>query len=174
MSVTVGWSTPITITSSVFQDSNYQQATLFVPNGKKAGYKAANVWKNFNMIEDGTLKCATPTLQIVDGKINLSCETEGVTYHWLYGFKGCNAEDIGDVIILSGTTICYVSVRATKEGYEDSDIATAEVELTIGKSGDTNQDGVVSIADAVNVVNIILNKGGASAPAIETPAVGEP
>ncbi len=45
------------------------------------------------------------------------------------------------------------------------------MELSVGKKGDVNQDGVVSISDAVGVVNIILNGGGAeAAPAVEEPA----
>ena len=40
----------------------------------------------------------------------------------------------------------------------NSDVATADVELYIGKKGDVNADGVVDITDAVGVVNIILEK----------------
>ena len=42
--------------------------------------------------------------------------------------------------------------------------------LKIGSSflkGDVNEDGVVSITDAVSVVNIILNNGSSSAPALQ-------
>ena len=41
------------------------------------------------------------------------------------------------------------------------------MELSVGKKGDLNQDGVVSISDAVGVVNIILN-GDAS---VDTPGI---
>ena len=36
-----------------------------------------------------------------------------------------------------------------------------------GIQGDTNQDGKVTITDAVGVVNIILNNGEATAPALQ-------
>ncbi|MCR5818235.1 MAG: hypothetical protein K6F89_03935, partial [Prevotella sp.] len=36
--------------------------------------------------------------------------------------------------------------------------------------GDVNQDGVVSISDAVGVVNIILDGGAQAAPTLEEPA----
>jgi len=51
-----------------------------------------------------------------------------------------------------------VRVYATKEGLTDSDIATKEINIR-GLKGDVNEDGVVTITDAVGVVDIIL-KGG--------------
>ena len=80
---------------------------------------------------------------------------------------------------LAGTTNCHVTVYATKEDFEDSDVATADVVLCVGKKGDVNADGKVTITDAVSVVNIILNNGDATAPALESPEdeapeVGEP
>ena len=48
-----------------------------------------------------------------------------------------------------------ISVYATKDGYENSEKATSEIDPQ-GLKGDVNQDGVVSISDAVGVVNIIL------------------
>lgn len=44
--------TPATITSGVF--TNYSTATLTVPSGAKAAYEAADVWKDFGTITDGT------------------------------------------------------------------------------------------------------------------------
>ena len=70
--------------------------------------------------------------------------------------------------MLGGTATCQVSVYATKEGYSDSDVTTANVEIAWGKKGDVNQDGKVTIADAVGVVNILLDSS-ASAPVIEEP-----
>lgn len=58
-----------------------------------------------------------------------------------------------------GTTTAHISVFASKDGYTDSDAITADVDLNVGAKGDVNQDGVVSITDAVSVVNIILSNG---------------
>ncbi len=48
--VTVNWTTPLTVTASAFPDRANQ--TLLVPEGTKATYKAANVWKDFNLIAE--------------------------------------------------------------------------------------------------------------------------
>ena len=84
----------------------------------------------------------------------------------------------GNTVTLSSTADYVVSVWATKAGYQNSDVATTTITL---KQGDVNVDGVVSISDAVSVVNIILNNGGGAnaapkmeAPAVKSPAVGEP
>ena len=49
-SVVVGWETPIEINDHVFNNSNYNNATLYVPKGTKAAYEAADVWKDFGKI----------------------------------------------------------------------------------------------------------------------------
>ncbi|MBR0527272.1 MAG: leucine-rich repeat protein, partial [Prevotella sp.] len=48
--VTVNWTTPLTVIASAFPDRANQ--TLLVPEGTKATYKAANVWKDFNLIAE--------------------------------------------------------------------------------------------------------------------------
>ena len=121
------------------------------------------------------LKCATPTIQIENGQLNLSCETPGVTYVTSYTAEGVFNTKNGNEVVTSGPVVCHISVYATKKDYQNSDIATIDVELCVGKKGDVNQDGVVTITDAVSVVNIILNEDGTiSAPAMESPEVVEP
>jgi hypothetical protein len=52
-SVAVGWETPLEINNnSVFNASNYNNATLYVPKGTKAAYQAASVWQDFETIEE--------------------------------------------------------------------------------------------------------------------------
>jgi hypothetical protein len=57
-----------------------------------------------------------------------------------------------------------VKVYATKDGYEDSDIATETINII---KGDVDGDGVIDIADAVRIVNFIVGKIPALAPRIE-------
>ena len=52
----------------------------------------------------------------------------------------------------------YVSVYATKSGYEDSDVTTKTFIPVKAIKGDVDSDGEITISDAVGVVNIILNK----------------
>ena len=51
-SVTVGTTTPVSINSNCFNDSNIANATLYVPAGCVEAYLAADNWKKFNKIEE--------------------------------------------------------------------------------------------------------------------------
>ena len=48
--MTVAWETPLSITSGVFSNTDIKKVTLYVPEGTKALYEAAEVWKNFGAI----------------------------------------------------------------------------------------------------------------------------
>ena len=71
-SVTVIWEKPLRIGSDVFLYSNYQNATLYVPKGKKASYRNVYQWQYFgNIVEIGEITigdegmgtyCCTQTL----------------------------------------------------------------------------------------------------------------
>ena len=102
--------------------------------------------------------CATPTIQVVDGKLKFSCETEDVTYKVNYQLGSADATVAGDETALGGTTTCLVTVIATKEGYNNSEAATAEVKIAWGKRGDVNTDGEVNVGDIVTVTNIMAGK----------------
>jgi hypothetical protein len=52
--VTVAWAMPLSVSSDVFYYTSLAPITLHVPNGTKALYAAANVWKDFGTIMDGS------------------------------------------------------------------------------------------------------------------------
>ncbi len=149
--------------SNAFEDSYIDYATLHVPDASVASYTQTAPWSGFKSVVglNGSLpaKCATPTITIDNGKLTFKCVTEGVKFKASYNYTGANKDVESEELILSGITTCHVSVYATKDGCLDSDVATADVEIAWGKKGDVNQDGMVSISDAVGVVNIILNEG---------------
>ena len=150
-SVTVGAILPPKIDSNnTF--SNCSKATLYVHNGCKAAYEAANYWKDFKKIVEMP-KCATPTISIEGGKVRFSCETDGVEY--AYEIENLDMKQgFANEINLRGTY--KVSVYATKAGYDNSDIATVEFSLGDGgMKGDVNGDKLVDIADVTAVINII-------------------
>ena len=97
-------------------------------------------------------KCATPVIVNVDGKLMLTCETEDVEYACNLGFKN-------DGNILSLPKTVTISIYATKEGYEPSDVLTKEIDLKVllGIIGDVNNDGIVNGTDIQEVINIIVN-----------------
>ena len=159
--------------ADAFEGAYPNYTYLHVPEASVAAYKATAPWSSFKSVEalkdtdPISLKCATPTIKINGGELTFECETEGVTFNAAYSYNSGSGNVTGNKMILSGATNCHVTVYATKEGYQDSDVATADVELQVGKRGDVNMDGVVSITDAVTVVNIILNGDDSTAPALQ-------
>ena len=68
-------------------------------------------------------------------------------------------ENVGNNIPLP--TTYTIKVYATKDGYEKSDLAVKEFEISAGIMGDTNNDGTIDATDIVNLVNVIMeNKAG--------------
>ena len=151
-----------TTQSDAFADSYIEYATLHVPDASVNAYGQAEPWKNFKEIVGlsgtATQKCATPTIKIVGGGVTFECETDGVTFKWNYKFNAGNNEGDGDNAILAGKTNCHVTVYATKDGYLDSDVAEADVELYVGLKGDVNADGEVNVGDIVTTTNIMAGK----------------
>ena len=146
--------------SDAFKDSYIDYSTLHVPAASVNAYKAAAPWKNFKNIValNGSTpepqKCATPTISYVDGEIVFGCATEGVEY--VSEIKASDANKYYDQkIVLTNKYI--VSVYATKTGYEDSEVVTAEISIEGGSGlkGDVNGDGEVGIGDIITITNIM-------------------
>jgi hypothetical protein len=146
---------------NAFQDSYPQYITLHVPASAINAYKTTAPWSGFKSIvalEDGdnpeTPKCATPTISIENGKVKFMCETEGIEF--VSSITVPDAKNYYD----SELTLSYkykVSVYATKSGYENSDTATLEITAS-GIVGDVDGNGVVNVADHVELTKIIMNQ----------------
>ena len=98
-------------------------------------------------------KIPAPSINVVNGEIVFSCEEEDVKYHYEITNLGSKSGEGNHVKI---TNIYNVSVYASKDGYNNSDVVTKEVTFG-GIKGDVNDDGKVNIVDATMVVDIILN-----------------
>jgi hypothetical protein len=154
---------PSTFTDA-FNDSYIEYATLHVPAESVNAYRAAEPWKNFKSIvsiEGGNIpepqKCATPTISYGGKKLTFSCETDGVEY--VSEIKDADVRKYyDDGITLSATY--EISVYATKQGYENSDIATAT--LVWGSAVFTETTGQATAAPAINVESplLIQSQGG--------------
>ena len=145
-----------------FYSSYIEYATLHVPASAIDDYKSTEPWSNFKEIVavDGseipkTPKCATPTITYKNGKINFSCETEGVEYVSTISAGDTKSYFAGEITLTNKYT---VSVYATKDGYDKSDTATLDIIGSVGTFGDLNEDGEVNVADHVELSKIILNK----------------
>lgn len=99
-------------------------------------------------------KCATPVLTFASGKVKCTCATTGVTYRYTVAPTTATGESTTGEISF-GTTFT-ISVKAVRDGYEDSDAATLTIPMAA--VGDVNADGSVTIADVTTLVNIILGK----------------
>jgi hypothetical protein len=149
--------------SDAFKDSYVDYSTLYVPEASVAVYKAAEPWSGFGTIKTlsgeipVTPKCATPTISYVDGKLTFDCETEGVEY--VSSITPPSAFNSGSKTVSMPTTY-KVTVYARKDGYEDSDVATKEIEVggtSSGIRGDVNLDNEIGMPDVMFIVNYILN-----------------
>ena len=102
------------------------------------------------------MKCATPTISYVDGKIKFSCETEGVEYVYSITTKDASGKTTTGTVDFE--TTFTVSVYATRNGYFKSETETVTIDLAKSGIGDVNGDGEIGIADVTALVNIILGK----------------
>jgi len=127
---------PYTSTDA-FKDSYPEYMTLHVPANSLSAYKTTAPWSSFGKIVSlnggetpETKKCATPTINYQYGQLSFSCETEGVTF----------VSEITDVDIKTHydasiylTATYNISVYATKDGYENSDVTTATLSWLDGE-----------------------------------------
>jgi len=144
---------------TTFENSYINYVDLYVPSASVNEYNSKSPWREFGTINalSELSQCATPTIEYVDGKLSFSCETEGVKYVYNFSTPSESDED-GKGINMPNKL--QVSVYAKKDGYENSDEATLEINISGGASGlrgDVNNDGQVSMPDAMFIVNKILN-----------------
>lgn len=111
----------------VFTQNTFNNATLYVPKGSISKYKSTSGWKDFVFIEEsqsypsnGT--CEKPIISYQNGKLTFSCATENATCHYSITDTDIK-EGSGNEVQLIATY--NISVYAAKEGYENSETATA-------------------------------------------------
>lgn len=147
------------IGSYVFRNSPIETATLHVPITSVNLYKNTEPWNSFGeivaIVETPQQKCATPTISFANGKLVFDCETEGVEYITNISNANFNVQD-GKLDLFS---VYRFSVYAQKDGYLDSDVTSVNIDLNRLK-GDMNNDGKISIVDAVYIVNDLIGGSG--------------
>lgn len=148
---------------TAFEDSYIDYVTLHVPYGSLLSYKTIGPWKNFKNIvaTDGstpeipeTKKCEKPTISFANGQLSFASGTDGAEF--VYEIS-VNDSGTGSAVKLGNTTTYHVSVYATKEGYENSEMVMKDITMSVGLKGDVNDDGKIDVEDVVGVVNIILD-----------------
>lgn len=134
--------------------------SLHVPCASRDAYKTTipwNVFKSYLVLSSTdtqeSTKCSKPKISIVDGKVTFDCETSYVTYHWsISSPSGTNGNSYNMSMGLLPITIY---VYATKDGYQNSEVATYKFS---GLVGDVDGDGLVNVADHVKLSEIIMNQ----------------
>ncbi|UKK48490.1 leucine-rich repeat domain-containing protein [Prevotella sp. E9-3] len=150
-----------TISKNAFADNTYSNAKLYVPIGKKVYYEDTPWWLNFANIEeydygtdtsDDLPTCQTPTISYLNGVLTFNSDTEGAVCQY-----SITDEDIksgsGNEVQLSATYT--INVFASKEGYENSETATATL-CWIDVDPRTE-----SVAEVPAFAVLIKNEGGA-------------
>lgn len=134
--------------SAAFGDLNLQNMTLYVPAKSVKAYKDAMPWSGFGTIKaiEGDLlqKCATPSISYDDKELSFNCETDGVEYV-------CEIRD-SDIKKHNGSSVSLsavyeISVYATKDGYENSDVATATLVWTSAIFTETTSSSATSVLE---------------------------
>lgn len=157
---------------NVFDSQTYKDATLHIPQNVSLIAPWDQFVKTERSGEDNPVnKCAKPTISYYYGKLIYAC-ADPVDASFVTEI------DVADADNFTGsekqlTRKYKITVYATKEDYRRSDPATATITWSLGSieqngflavepeagpiKGDVNEDGKVTITDAVSVVDIIVN-----------------
>lgn len=133
--------------TDAFIYSSYENATLYVWEYAYEAYSETEPWSNFGNIvgEKEVRLCAKPTISFYDGKLKFNCRTKGVTFH--YDIKNEDIKSgVGEEISLTATY--NISVYATKDSHEDSEVATATlcwIAVEPQTEGLTDEDAVAEL-----------------------------
>lgn len=138
--------TEITVVEvGAFEGCDLSKATLWVHEWALDDYKAFEEWKKFGNIVD--MNCVTPVISYVDGTLNFASETPGVIYHYTIEDKDIVTDQIVDngKVYLDG---CYeVSVYASAEGFDNSDVAKACLFFLPNPQGDDITTDVIEVPE---------------------------
>ena len=110
--------------SDAFDNSNIAYTTLYVPEPSLDNYKNSLPWKNFGEIKPitGENKCGMPIIKYTNGNLTFESITEDVKYISRITDSDMGTYSSKDVIL----NVTYnISVYAIKDGYINSDVATA-------------------------------------------------
>ena len=133
----------------IFEDSPIINCNLHVPAASIESYKAKEPWSGFGKIIGLSdipklEKCATPFVIYADGKLSLSCQTEGAEFVTKIASEDINTFNSAEIEL---NATYNIEVFATKLNYENSDtVNVALVWVENGKVGE--ESGVISVESA--------------------------
>lgn len=142
----------------IFENSFNEFPTLHVPGSSINEYSSTYPWNEFPIIvalNNDSQKCEIPEIRYENGELKFSCATNGAEF----------AYEITDDDIKSGyessvklDATYYISVYATRNGYENSDVATATL---CWIDAEPKSDGIANeVAEIKAYPVLIQNIGG--------------
>ena len=154
--VYVNWTSPAGLNIQRGAFTEVFKITLHVPVGCIENYKTRSPWNDFKEIKEflpgvsaGGEKCATPTIDLVDGELVFKCETPGAKYYYTIESDNTSALTNSDSGIVKLNMHYKVSAYAYADGFYNSDRVTKLVDVS-GKVGSS-----VTVHDAVEVEKIV-------------------
>lgn len=145
--------------TNAFENSYINGSTLYVPAASINAYKTTVPWSDFGTfktIEGGsTQRCKIPTISYGGKRLAFSCETEGVKF--VYEITDSDIKS-GYTSEVSLTATYEISVYATKQGYENSDVATAT--LVWGSASFTETTGTTSSSPITYEAPMLIKSQG--------------
>lgn len=142
----------VTAANSFIWPGNGSLTDIYVTDITSHTNSCSNV--SFVVEGSGTPQCDPPTITLEKGKVLFCSPTTGAQYVSSICFANDNLHHSNEINL---TTTYRISVYAKKEGCLDSDVVTADIDFSQLK-GDVNNDGCITISDAVGIVNMILNQ----------------
>ena len=133
----------------IFEDSPIINCNLHVPAASIESYKAKEPWSGFGKIIGLSdipklEKCAIPFVIYADGKLSLSCQTEGTEFVTKIASEDINTFNSAEIEL---NATYNIEVFATKVNYENSDtVNVALVWVENGKVGE--ESGVINVEAA--------------------------
>ena len=133
----------------VFEDSPIINCNLHVPAASIESYKAKEPWSGFGKIIGLSdipklEKCATPFVIYANGKLSLSCQTEGAEFVTKIASEDINTFNSAEIEL---NATYNIEVFASKVNYENSDtVNVALVWVENGKVGE--ESGVINVEAA--------------------------
>ena len=124
---------PCNIPDNCFNQDVFYNSTLYIPQGTTEKYKTTEYWNKFVFIEEGDpfggntpepepQKCSKPNIGYKNGQLTFDCATNGATCYYSITDSDIKSGN-GDKVDL--TVTYHVSVYAAKQGFYNSDEATA-------------------------------------------------
>ena len=147
--------------SNAFDGSLVKNPILYVPESSILSYMSMEPWRKFveiYAIKVDAEQCATPTIYYNSGKLSFKSDTDGVTF--VSEIKDADVKKFYDSEIALGVTY-NISVYATRDGYKDSEVATATlcwIDVEPQKEG-ISDDEAVSVKE-MKAQPVLIQRSG--------------